>query len=194
MKIKKRLFLLIFALAAVVGAKAQNVAIKTNLLSDGFANVNAGLEVGIAKRWTLDLTGDYNAWDINGHKWRHWLAQPEFRYWFCNRFSAHFLGFHAIGGEYNFANIKNNVSFLGSDFSGLTEYLYQGWGVGAGIAYGYAWVLGKHWNLEAEIGIGYIYTRYDTYQCNECGRRISENQPHHYVGPTKAVINLVYLF
>ena len=194
MEIKKKLFLLIFALAAVAGAKAQNVAIKTNLLSDGFANVNAGIEVGIAKRWTLDLTGDYNGWDVNGHKWRHWLAQPEFRYWFCNRFSAHFLGIHALGGMYNIANIKNSVSFLGSDFSGLTDYRYQGWGVGGGIAYGYTWVLGKHWNLETEIGVGYIYTRYDKFECTDCGRRISEDQTHHYVGPTKAAVNLVYLF
>lgn len=194
MEIKKKLFLLIFALTAVAGAKAQNVAIKTNLLSDGFANVNAGIEVGIAKHWTLDLTGDYNGWDVNDHKWRHWLAQPEFRYWFCNRFSSHFLGIHAMGGLYNFANIENRVLFLGSDFSGLTHYRYQGWGVGGGIAYGYAWVLGKHWNLEAEIGVGYVYTHYDTFECDDCGRRISENQPHHYVGPTKAAINLVYLF
>ena len=194
MEIKKKLFLLIFALAAVAGAKAQNVAIKTNLLSDGFANVNAGIEVGIAKRWTLDLTGDYNGWDVNDHKWRHWLVQPEFRYWFCNRFSAHFLGIHAMGGMYNFANIKNRVSFLGSDFSDLSDNRFQGWGVGGGISYGYTWVLGKHWNLETEIGVGYVYTRYDTYECDDCGRRISEDQPHHYVGPTKAAINLVYLF
>ncbi len=64
-----------------------------------------------------------------------------------------------------------------------------GWFVGAGVAYGYAWILGRHWNLEAEIGIGYAYTRYDTYPCANCGDKIAEDQSHHYVGPTKAAVN-----
>lgn len=194
MNIRKKLLVLLLTLGAIVGAKGQNVAVKTNLLSDAFANVNAGVEIGLAPRWTLDLTGQYNSWPVNDHRWKHWLAQPEFRYWFCSRFAGHFLGFHALGGKYNFSNIKNSTSFLGSDFSGLTDNRYQGWGIGAGIAYGYAWILGKHWNLEAEIGIGYVYTRYDTFECVECGRRTGNDKPHNYVGPTKAAINLVYVF
>ena len=194
MNIKKKLTLLIFALGTVVGAKGQDVGIKTNLLADGFLSPNLGVEVGLAPKWTLDLTGQINFWDVNGHKWKHWLAQPEARYWFCDRFARHFLGFHALGGQYNFGKIRNNVSFLGSDFSGVTDHRYQGWAAGAGIAYGYAWILGRHWNLEAEIGVGYIYTRYDVFECTVCGRRIVEDKPHHYVGPTKAAINLVYVF
>lgn len=193
MYIKRKILMLLLALGAVVGAKGQNVAIKTNLLGDAFANVNAGVEIGLAPRWTLDLTGQYNGWTVNEHKWKHWLAQPEARYWFCSRFAGHFLGLHAIGGQFNFANIKNGVKFLGSDFGQLTDNRYQGWGLGAGVAYGYAWVLGKHWNLEAEIGVGYIYTEFDKYECRECGRKVDSGQ-HNYVGPTKAAINLVYVF
>ena len=87
-----------------------------------------------------------------------------------------------------------NISFLGTDFSKLSDYRYQGWFIGSGIAYGYAWILGRHWNLEAEIGIGYIYTRYDSYPCASCGKKIAEDKAHHYFGPTKAAINLVYTF
>ena len=65
---------------------------------------------------------------------------------------------------------------------------------GAGIAYGYTWILGKHWNLEAELGFGYSYTNYDTFECAGCGKKVEEGKDHHYVGPTKAAINLVYLF
>lgn len=195
MNIKKKVFLLLLTLSTVVVAKGQDVAIKTNLLSDAFLNVNAGVEVGLAPRWTLDLTGQYNGWTVNERKWKHWLAQPEARYWFCSRFAGHFLGIHALGGQYNFGNIENSVSFLGSDFSQLTNNRYQGWGVGGGIAYGYAWILGKHWNLEAEIGVGYVYTRYDKFECIHCGRKLNDDKlTHHYVGPTKAAINLVYVF
>lgn len=194
MKVKKKLFLLIFAIMAVVGTKAQDVAIKTNLLSDAFANVNAGIEIGLSPRWTLDLSGQYNGWTINERKWKHWLAQPEARYWFCDRFARHFLGFHVLGGEYNVGNIDTNLNFLGTNFGLLKDNRVQGWAVGAGVAYGYSWILGKHWNLEAELGVGYVYTRYDVFECRDCGRKTSSDTPHHYVGPTKAAINLVYVF
>lgn len=122
----------------------------------------AGVEVGLAPRWTLDLSANYNGWTLShDRKWKHWLLQPEARYWFCDRFAGHFIGIHALGGQYNAGGLKNNISFLGTDFSKLSDCRYQGWFIGSGIAYGYAWILGRHWNLEAEIGIGYVYTRYD---------------------------------
>ena len=194
MSIKKHLILLFFALGAVVGAKGQNVGIKTNFVGDGFLSPNLGIEIGIAPKWTLDVTGQVNFWNVNNHKWKHWLVQPEARYWFCERFAGHFLGFHAIGGEYNFGQIKNGVKFLGSDFTKLVDRRYQGWGAGLGIAYGHAWLLGMHWNLELELGIGWIYTRYDVFPCVECGKKLESDMEHHYFGPTKAAINLVYLF
>ena len=175
--------------------KAQKVAVKTNVVYDAAANVNAGVEFGLAPKWTFDVSGNLNAWDMShGRKWKHWFAQPEFRYWFCDRFSGHFLGMHLHGGQYNVGGLKNSISFLGTDFSRLGDSRFQGWFAGAGIAYGYSWILNKHWNLEAEIGFGYSYTKYDRFECVGCGRKVEENMDHHYVGPTKAAINLVYLF
>lgn len=149
MKIKLCVALLM-ALFAGMFASAQKVALKTNLLYDATATVNAGIEIGLAPRWTLDISGNFNDWTMShNRKWKHWLVQPEARYWFCERFSGHFIGIHAHGGEYNFGNLKNGIKFLGSDFSKLTDNRYQGWYVGGGLSYGYAWILGKHWNLEA---------------------------------------------
>ena len=90
-------------------AQAQNIAVKTNLLYDATATVNAGVEIGLAPKWTLDISGNLNAWSKNEHtKWKHWMVQPEARYWFCDRFSRHFLGAHLIGGAFNFGNINKN--------------------------------------------------------------------------------------
>ena len=194
MGIKKLLILLIFVLGSAAGAKGQNVGLKTNMLGDGSLSPNLGIELGLAPKWTLDVTGQVNFWDVNNHKWKHWLAQPEVRYWFCERFAGNFLGFHAIGGQYNFGRIKNSVKFLGSDFSKLTDLRYQGWGAGLGVAYGHSWVLGMHWNLEVELGVGWIYTRYDVFPCTECGTKLESDKDHHYFGPTKAAVSLVYLF
>ena len=185
---------LILIFAGANKAQAQDFAIKTNLLYDATATVNAGVEVGLAPKWTLDLSGNYNAWSKNEQvKWKHWMFQPEARYWFCDRFSRHFIGFHAIGGQYNIAGIKNNINFLGTPFKNFSDNRYQGWAAGAGIAYGYAFILGKHWNLELEIGVGYAYFNYDVFSCSGCGRNIGASD-HHYFGPTKAAVNLVYLF
>ena len=193
MNLKKGLLLLACALGCSISAKCQQVALKTNLLYDATATVNLGLETTLAPRWSLDLSGNYNKWSVQEHKWKHWLVQPEARYWFCDALAKHFLGFHLLGGQFNVGNIKNNISFLGSDLSKLTDHRYQGWAVGAGIAYGYAFALGHHWNLELELGFGYAYLNYDRFVCKGCGTKVGSND-HHYVGPTKAAINLVYLF
>lgn len=175
-------------------AGAQNAAVKTNILYDATATVNVGMEFGLAPKWTLDLSGNLNAWSKNEHtKWKHWMIQPEARYWFCDRFSRHFLGAHLIGGAFNFGNINNNISFLGTDFSRLSDKRYQGYAYGAGVAYGFAFVLLKHFNLELEAGFGYMCLDYETYECDGCGRKVAEDI-HHYVGPTKAAVNLVYVF
>lgn len=193
----RTIFIWIMLLAAAgiyPKAYAQKVAVKTNLLSDAALSPNLGLEVALAPKWTLDISGQGNFWTIDGHKWKHWMVQPEARYWLCRRFAGHFFGIHAIGGQYNLGNLNIPVNFLGTDFHNLKNKRYQGWGAGAGIAYGYAFPVHPHWNIEAEIGIGWIYTRYDSYPCAECGSKIDNNRAHNYVGPTKAAINIVYIF
>ncbi len=120
--------------------------------------------------------------------------QPEARWWVCDKFAGHFFGVHAHGGQCNVGNLENNIRFLGTDFSKLSDRRYQGWFAGAGVAYGYSWILGRHWNLEAEIGAGWIYTRYDVFPCAACGTRLASGLSHNYFGPTKAAVNLVFLF
>ncbi len=193
MKIKLLLIPLL-AILLYLPANAQKVALKSNLLYDATLSPNLGIEIGLAPRWTLDISGNVNLWTVDGHKWKHWLVQPEARYWFCRRFAGHFVGLHAIGGQYNFGNLDIDMKLLGSDFSKLKNRRYQGWGAGAGVAYGYAWPVHPHWNIEAELGIGWIYTRYDSYPCAKCGTKLESNRPHNYFGPTKAAVNIVYLF
>lgn len=193
MKTRRFLPLLVFALLSIAAAKGQNVGLKTNLLPDAALSPNLGVEFRLAPKWSMDLTGQMNLWPINDHKWKHWLVQPEARYWFCEPFIKSFLGIHAIGGGYNVGNIGTDINFLGTDFGKLRDARYEGWAVGGGIAYGYARPVGKHWNFEFEIGIGYVYTRYKKFNCTECSHKIGEGH-HNYYGPTKAAINLVYIF
>lgn len=197
MKPKYSFCILVFLLlmgSSMSQVRAQDWAIKSNVLYDATATINLGVEIGLAPKWTLDISGNLNAWSKDEQtRWKHWLVQPEARYWFCDRFSRHFIGAHAIGGAFNLGGINNNLSFMGTDFSVLKEKRYQGYAYGGGIAYGFAFMLSEHINLELEAGFGYMYLDYDIYECGNCGRRIDEGT-HHYVGPTKAAINLVFLF
>ena len=121
-------------------------------------------------------------------------VQPEVRYWFCDRFSGHFVGVHVHGGQFNIGGLDNGIKFLGTDFSKLSDSRFQGWFAGAGVSYGYDWILSRHWNLEAELGLGYSYTRFDQYRCAGCGKKVATDKAHNYVGITRIALNLVYLF
>lgn len=192
MLIKKLLGVLLLVCSFSL-SQAQNVGVKSNILYDATASVNLGAEFKLAPRWSLDVSGDYNGWTLNGHKWKHWFVQPEARYWFCQPFVRHFAGLHVIGGQYNVGNISGLPDFFGNHFSKLANERYQGYGIGAGIAYGYALPLDRHWNMEFEIGLGYIYLDYDVFECHNCGRKVG-HKSNHYVGPTKAAVNFVYIF
>ena len=169
MKLKNYAILLSFLLGGSAFVKAQDIALKSNILYDASGTINLGAEVGLAPRWTLDVSGNYNGWvRSHGRTWKHWMLQPEARYWFCDRFTGHFVGVHAHGGQYNVGNLKNDISFLGSDLSKLS--------------------------VEAEIGVGYAYTRFDAYPCADCGTKLIDGKSHHYVGPTKVALNLIYVF
>ncbi|MBD8039173.1 MULTISPECIES: DUF3575 domain-containing protein [Bacteroidaceae] len=188
---------LLFVLLSCIGlsVSAQNWAVKTNLLYDMTATMNLGAEVRMSPQWTLDVSANWNPWTFSDNKkWKQLSFQPEARYWFCEAFNGHFLGAHLLGGIYNMSNWDTDFTFLGTDFGKLKDHRYEGWMLGAGIAYGYQWILSKHWSIEAEIGIGYVYSRYDKYRCAGCGRKTEEGKSHHFVGPTKAAVNLIYVF
>ena len=193
MQIKRYLAAGAMILAFALGVSAQKVAIKTNLISDAVTSPSLGAEFKMAPKWTFDLQGQVNFWNIHERRWRHWMVQPEARVWICEAFQGSFFGLHAIGGQFNIGNIKNNIKVLGSDFGKLKDHRYQGWGAGAGIAYGYDWILSKHWNLEFEIGVGWIYTKYDVYPCTICGTKEGEGH-HNYYGPTKLALAIEYIF
>ncbi len=195
MKTKLTIAVILLLLVLPFRSDAQDVALKTNLLYDATLTVNIGGEIAVAPRWSIDLSGNFNGWTFNdARRWKHWLVQPELRYWLCSTMEGHFFGVHALGGQYNVGHIHNSIKFLGTDFSGLTDHRYQGWAAGAGLAYGYSWMLGKHWNIEAEIGIGYVYTKFDVYECAGCGKKTQTDRHHNYFGPTKAAVNLIYVF
>ncbi|MEG1935625.1 MAG: DUF3575 domain-containing protein, partial [Rikenellaceae bacterium] len=59
--------ILIVAMALTTTVDAQSVAIKTNLLYGAAAYTpNLGLEIGLGRKTTLDISGGYNPWNRDG--------------------------------------------------------------------------------------------------------------------------------
>lgn len=190
------LLLIVFGGVSLYAHSNKNVALKTNMLYDVTATANLGLEFAIAKKWSLDLSGNLNVWSFsNGKRWKHWLFQPEFRYWTCGNLGGHFLAFHLLGGQYNVGKVDLDfLSFLGDNFLEFKNLRHQGVYGGAGIGYGYSWMLSRHWNIEMEVAVGYVYTKYSLYECAGCGKKVKSDLTQGYIGPTKIALDLVYVF
>ncbi len=189
----KKFLLIVLALTAFSAkSNAQSIGLKTNLLYWATTSPNLGIEIGMGEQTTLDISAGFNPFTFShSRKWKHWLVQPEFRYWTCERFNGHFLGVHLIGGGYNLCNLS---TFPFSIWEGLDNARYKGHALGGGIAYGYAWMLGKHWNLEAEIGVGYAHSWYDRYTGENYDQKVTNSGNKNYWGITKLAISFVYLF
>ena len=169
--------------------KAQRLAVKTNILSDLTTTVNLGAEVALAPRWSLDVSGNYNAWDFDEYrKQKQWMVQPEARFWFCETFNGHFLAAHLIGGEFNMAD----PFFPFSLNKALKDYRFEGWMYGAGIGYGYHWILSPRWSIEAEIGVGYVGTKHEQYECIRCGTLLDEGFSNRF-SVTKLAVSVIFM-
>jgi hypothetical protein len=188
-----RLFIIAVTIITLLPCSAQKIAIKSNLLYDVTTTMNLGLEFGLGQKWTIDMSGNYNPWTFSDNKkWKHWMIQPEGRYWLCDRFNGHFFGVHLLGGEHNIGNVDIPIDILGTNFKQLKDYRYEGWFAGGGISYGYSWMLGNRWNIEASLGIGYTRFDHDRYACEDCGEW-QDKSTHDYIGITKAAINIIYV-
>ena len=98
---KKTLLLLISIFGIWQIITAQDVAIKTNTLYWLTTTPNLGVELSLSKKTTLELVGAYNPWTFKDDKKMHfWLAQPEVKYWFCEKFNGSFIGLHLHAAQY----------------------------------------------------------------------------------------------
>ncbi len=117
----------------------------------GLLTPNLGLEASIARKHTVQLFYGLNPWEPSGGKsLKHWVVQPEYRYWFCEAFNGWFLGVHLMGGEFNVGEVDLPFGL----FDDLSTHRYEGWYAGGGVTAGYQWPLSRHWNLEASLGVG----------------------------------------
>lgn len=168
---------------------SQVVGVKSDVLSDLLTSPNLGVEVALSNRYSVDISAHYNGIELSSDKrWKHWFLQPEFRYWMCQPFGGHFLGVHALYGWYNVAGVKLPFGLLPE----IEHERYEGPLFGAGLSYGYHFILSPRWGVETSIGVGMVHTRYERFRCFHCGEQTGSGNKN-YVGPTKVAVSLIYL-
>ena len=165
------------------------MGVKTNVLYDATSTINLGVEVGLAPKWTLDVSGNYNPWTFSDYKkLKHWMLQPEGRYWLCERFNGHFFGLHALGGEFNLSNL--DLPF--GTFSALENSRAQGWFAGGGVGYGYHWIwatTGAWRPNSASVSSTRTTSATSASIAASCWAAAHKN----YLGVTKAAISIIYI-
>lgn len=198
---KRFLLISTIILAAFAGtANAQKVAMKTNMLYWASATPNAGLEFALADRWTMEIAGGYNPWTFDKEdnlKAKHWLVTPEVRYWFCESFHGHFIGINANYTQFNISdmpmpNLFVNLCTNAPSPESFCDARIAGWAVGAGLTYGYQFLISPRWNLELTAGLGWWYTEYDRFESRKCGM-FEQAVYKHALGPTSLGVSFIYL-
>lgn len=189
-KIILKFFLVILALATSLSfSYAQKVAIKNNLLYDATVTPNLALEIAMSRKMTLEMAAGLNFFDFTDNKKiKHFLVQPELRWWTCDVFNGHFFGLHGHVAQFNVGGWDIPVGRLKT----FRDNRYQGYLYGGGLSYGYQWLLRPRWNLEASIGGGYARIHYEKYPCTTCGTKLDEGHTN-YLGVTKAAVSLIYI-
>lgn len=163
----------------VSGIAAQRVALKTNALYWATMSPNLGLEFRLSRHFTLNVEAAANPFKVSEKfKTRFFGVSPEVRYWFEGRPQAHhFLGAMALGSTYSLT---------------LKDKFHEGDAWGAGLTYGYSFVLSNRWSLETTVGAGLLKINEKKYNRGEA---IPEkaNRDKFIFAPMKAGITFVYL-
>ena len=188
--IKKFLFFGLFALLLSNGMYAQKrFAVQTNTLYWGTLSPNISGQMAITSNHTFELATSFNPFTFGNRQWQHFMATAEFRHWVFEPFSAHFFGAHYLFATYN----AGGFSLPFSTFDGSSNARARGNANGVGISYGYNWIIGSRWALEAMIGVGYVHFSYDTYPLGSNGASTGSGS-RNYFGPTRIGLSLVRVF
>lgn len=177
----RKYIFIILAVLSVGMARAQFSAVRTNALMWATGTINAGIDVRVHNNVSLDLFAFGNPIKTPNFSMQTIGFQPSVRYWFYETQVGPFVSVHGTLAGYDVGNAESH---------------YRGFMAGAGVSYGYNWILSKRWSVGVEIGIGALYisdAKRDYYTHYTDDEYIYHNR-RWTVAPTKAEVSFVYLF
>ena len=179
---KKILLAIIFVLFGI-SAKAQMVALNTDVLKDVMMTPNAGIDLVVGERSTIGGTifGNYKPW---GMDMKMIGTQAEYRYFFSGRpLHKFFVGASALALNYD-------ITWKGK--------IYDGISLGAGVTFGYVINLTNRLNLDCHAGFGALVYKQKEYfegdnAIDAMGNQASTNAKGYYLLPTRFGVSLSYI-
>lgn len=177
-RLLRLLCLAAFLLLAALPLRAQFYSVQTNLAKLATTSFYLEGSMSLNLNWSAHLGLEYNPWTFaHNRKIKNFSVTPGVRYWMNQTYIGHFVSANALYSRYNFT---------------WRGYRYDGNGGGLGATYGYAFLLGIHWNLELEAGAGFLWGRHRKYDCEKCGTRYGK-ESKVFLTP-KLGVNIAYLF
>ena len=170
-------------------AKAQDISVRTNLLWDGLAEPNLGVEFQLSRHFTLGGNVGLKSWprwlawdwDVqNPVHWRNFVVAPELRFYFDEFdkkkgkvFEGAFIGSDLVYTHFN----VGKVTFPFGLYPQVRDHRLQGDFWGLGIFGGYAWrIKDSRWRVEAEAGVAVGYHKAGKFECDHCGAQVGESR------------------
>lgn len=180
---------------------AAAFSLRNNLAWDATGSLNLGFEIPLGRHASIGSSFGFKSWDRflfwesfsyldddNPTKWRHLSIVPEFRYYLSEASRGHYFGADLLWIHYN----VGGISFPFNLYSVVADHRVQGDLFGAGLFYGYAFPLGAHWRIEAELGVAGGWYHGRVYECASCGLDLG---PHSgWTLLPKVGVNVVYVF
>ena len=133
----------LFFVVAQAPAKAQRMAVTSNLLEDAMLAPNLGVDVVVADKqsFSLDFTCAPYKLTENVHN-KQMAVRAAYKFWLNQALYSHFL---SVDGVLCSSDVK--LGKIGS----RDEY------VGLGVGYGYSFIINKNINIVPSVGIGLAY-------------------------------------
>lgn len=166
-----------------------HLTLKNNLLYDALLIPNIGIEYYLGRKWSIDAYWMYSWWkcDHVHNYWRTYGSDIALRRWFgdCERTNSKTpVGFHL--GVY--------AQMITYDFElGGRGYLGDRWSYAAGIESGFTLPIARRFNIDFNIGIGYLTGEYKEYLPIDRCYVWQTTKQRRWFGPTKIEASLVWL-
>lgn len=197
MKRLRYIFLALCLVSGLYNLGAQRSALRINLLGLATANLNLEASRMLGAKWSAHLSLQAKPWayplpmpvgalryieNLDNHEQNllefgtikhteNYTVQPSLRYWTKGAYNRGlFFGLHAIGTLFEYGGDKFDTRYR------------KGWGIGAGLSFGYSHELSQRLNLELELGLGGLYRNY---------KLVSDETDKAYYGTYKDLIPTV---
>ena len=162
------------------------IALKTNLLHDAILTPDLGIEISLARKFSLSAEGVWAWWSNNSrHRfWRIYGGWIEGRYWFAPDARQRSLTGHHLG-------------IYGSCHSFDFEFGHKGWQsdglmYGIGLSYGYSLRISQRLNLDFSARVGFSSGNITEYEPQRGIYSCTSRYHKRYFGLTGLEITLVW--